>query len=124
MKQRTKRSQVMVLVFMAGTVVLLAAGCDCPRKLKSLQQENQLLNERVMALENELAMADAATAPAYSPQAPAEAVYIVAKGDTLWSIAKKQLGKGSRYKEILAMNPGISENVPLTIGTKLKIPAQ
>lgn len=31
--------------------------------------------------------------------------YIVKKGDNLWKIAKEQLGRGSRWKEILALNP-------------------
>ena len=30
--------------------------------------------------------------------------YTVRKGDTLWGIASKELGKGNRYKEIMSMN--------------------
>ena len=30
--------------------------------------------------------------------------YIVRKGDSLWSIASKELGKGMRYKEIMTLN--------------------
>ena len=30
--------------------------------------------------------------------------YTVKKGDTLWNIAKKELGNGSRYKEIAELN--------------------
>lgn len=36
--------------------------------------------------------------------APAGKTYTVAKGDSLWAIAKKQLGNGARYKEIYNLN--------------------
>jgi nucleoid-associated protein YgaU len=42
------------------------------------------------------------------------------KGDTLWDIAVKYLGKGSRYTEIKKLN-GLSSNV-IYSGWKLKIP--
>ena len=47
--------------------------------------------------------------------------YKVQKGDTLWSIAKKLLGDGNRYKEIQKVN-----NLKDTIiypGTVLQIPS-
>jgi nucleoid-associated protein YgaU len=50
--------------------------------------------------------------------------YIVKDGDSLWKIAEQQLGDGMRYKEILLLNPNISEKQTLVVGTKLKIPSQ
>ncbi|MHC4950254.1 MAG: LysM peptidoglycan-binding domain-containing protein [Planctomycetota bacterium] len=50
--------------------------------------------------------------------------YIVKDGDSLWKIAEEQLGNGMRYKEILRLNPNISEDQALHEGTKLKIPTQ
>lgn len=47
-------------------------------------------------------------------------VHTVVKGDSLWTIARKYLGDGSRYKEIVTLN-GLKSNV-VTIGQKLKIP--
>lgn len=47
-------------------------------------------------------------------------VHTVVKGDSLWAIARKYLGDGSRYKEIVTLN-GLKSNV-ITIGQKLKIP--
>ena len=44
------------------------------------------------------------------------------KGDTLWEIAKKYLGSGSRYKEIVSLN-GLKSNV-IYSGMKLKIPSK
>ena len=53
---------------------------------------------------------------------PAETyrIHTVVHGDTLWAIAKKYLGNGSRYKEIVSLN-GLKSNV-LYSGMKLKIP--
>ena len=52
--------------------------------------------------------------------------YTVKQGDTLWSIAKTQLGKGSRYPEIVTQNqaayPALLDNHTLTIGWSLILP--
>ena len=47
-------------------------------------------------------------------------VHTVVKGDTLWDIAKKYLGNGSRYPEIKTLN-NLTSNV-IYSGWKLKIP--
>ena len=52
--------------------------------------------------------------------ADAYLTHTVVKGDTLWEIAKKYLGSGSRYKEIVSLN-GLKSNV-IYSGMKLKIP--
>lgn len=53
--------------------------------------------------------------------APATCIYhTVVKGDTLWSIAEKYLGKGKRYPEIMLENN--MKKTVLNIGMKLKIP--
>lgn len=51
---------------------------------------------------------------------PAFTTYTVKKGDSLWMIAKKQLGSGNRYKDIMAASGITSER--LKIGQTLKIP--
>lgn len=59
----------------------------------------------------------------YPVEKPAEETYrvhTVVKGDTLWDIAKKYLGDGSRYPEIKTLN-GLDSNV-IYSGWKLKIP--
>ena len=47
-------------------------------------------------------------------------IHTVTHGDTLWAIAKKYLGNGSRYKEIVSLNR-LKSNV-IYSGMKLKIP--
>jgi len=59
-------------------------------------------------------------APEKTEEAKAYTAYIVKKGDTLWRIAQKTLGRGNRYKEIMKAS-GISSE-KLKIGQKLKIP--
>jgi LysM repeat protein len=46
--------------------------------------------------------------------------YTVKKGDSLWSIAAKQLGNGSRYKEIKTLNGLVSDTIHA--GQVLKLP--
>ena len=51
--------------------------------------------------------------------------YVVQEGDSLWSIAKQNLGDGNRYAEIVRLNKGtIKRANDVVIGTRLKIPPQ
>ena len=66
-------------------------------------------------------------AAAKEPEKPAAVVdytgfetYTVKKGDTLWRIATKQLGRGNRYREIMIAS-GLSSD-KLKVGQILKIP--
>lgn len=52
-------------------------------------------------------------------KAPAYRVHTVVHGDTLWDIAKKYLGSGARYTEIVKLN-GLKSNV-IYSGQKLNI---
>lgn len=63
--------------------------------------------------------------PDYASKATAEApagTYTVAQGDTLWALAERYLGSGSRYTEIMSLN-GLTSDV-ITVGQVLKIPGQ
>lgn len=50
-----------------------------------------------------------------------EKTYTVKKGDTLWNIAKKELGDGTRYKEIAKLN-NISNPNKIYPGQVFKLP--
>ncbi len=51
--------------------------------------------------------------------------YVVAQGDSLWTISAKALGSGARYKEILKLNSKLGKDgSKLAVGMKLRIPAQ
>ena len=52
----------------------------------------------------------------------AKPVKTVKKGDTLWDIAKKYLGSGARYTEIVKLN-SLKTSV-IIVGQKLKIPTE
>ena len=54
------------------------------------------------------------------PKATGYTIYTVKKGDSLWKIAKDQLGSGNRYKEIMTAS-GIKNDL-LKVGQKIKIP--
>ena len=48
--------------------------------------------------------------------------YIVHPGDTLFKIAKANLGKGSRWRDIVALNTGLTPT-NLKAGQTIRIPA-
>ncbi len=68
--------------------------------------------------------ASAPSARAEEAAAPAGVrVHRVRAGDSPYKLARKYLGSGMRYQEILDLNPGVDPN-RLKIGQKLKIPAR
>ncbi len=62
-------------------------------------------------------------APGTKPKEPPSALrtYTVRKKDTLWSIAKRLLGDGQRWKEIVAANPGLDPQ-KLMPGQTIRLP--
>ena len=123
---RMKARNVIFSLVAGCFAVLCVAGCDCPKERQTLLEENQLLTQQVAELEAQLwqvqAQASAPAAAAATTQPPATTYYLVVAGDSLWSIARDQLGSGTRYKEILALNPTLTNDKPLKIGTQLKLP--
>ena len=54
-----------------------------------------------------------------------EQVYIVKKGDSLWKIAKKLLGSGTRYNELFTRNNGIVKKARLIfVGQEIIVPVK
>jgi nucleoid-associated protein YgaU len=48
----------------------------------------------------------------------------VLPGDSLWKLAQQNLGRGSRWHELMAANPGIVDPTRLAAGTEIIVPAQ
>lgn len=63
---------------------------------------------------------DSAGKKVYLAESAGYSTYTVVKGDSLWSIAQKRLGNGTRYKEIKTLNGLTSDTI--YAGQKLKIP--
>ncbi len=126
MKQKRFRHTTVILLFLVCLLALVAVGCTWSSNLKSCQKQNQALNQQIADLEYQLAQADEAAVGRTVQMAPSQtsaenATYLVVAGDSLWSIAKRQLGSGTRFKEIQALNPQVTPN-NLIIGTTLKLP--
>jgi tetratricopeptide (TPR) repeat protein/LysM repeat protein len=61
--------------------------------------------------------------PPAASEKPVPAAYKVQRGQSLWSIAADELGSGSRYKEILDLNPQLQANPSyLMPGQELTLP--
>ena len=48
--------------------------------------------------------------------------YVVAPGDELWSIAQNTLQDGDRWRDIIAVNPGLTHETPLPPGMTIQLP--
>jgi nucleoid-associated protein YgaU len=49
---------------------------------------------------------------------------IIQPGDSLWKLAQQNLGRGSRWQELLAANPGIVDPSRIPVGTEIVVPAR
>jgi nucleoid-associated protein YgaU len=49
---------------------------------------------------------------------------IIQPGDSLWNLALQNLGRGSRWQELLAANPGIVDPTRIAVGTEIVVPAK
>ena len=67
---------------------------------------------------------DGLTAPEVEAEAEAETeYYVIESGDTLWGIAAKFLGNGSKYPEIFEANREVIEDPDkIFVGQKIRIP--
>lgn len=63
-----------------------------------------------------------ATAPVKASVKSNGATYVVKSGDSLTRIAERVLGDGQRWKDIVALNPGLDPK-RLSVGKSLKMPA-
>ena len=63
------------------------------------------------------------SAPFSHPPAPATLI-VVQPGDTLWTLSRQHLGRGTRRLELLAANPAVEDPGRLVPGTQLALPAR
>lgn len=100
---------------------------------REVAELNGIANPNLVRVGQKLAM-PGSKAPAPKPeqprakQAPAApattgGIYVVAKGDVLSRIAERELGSSKRWREIVALNPGLKP-AKLYVGKKLKMPAR
>ena len=59
--------------------------------------------------------------PTTTPPTTGRRTYVIQRSDTLWGISKRFLGAGNRWREILAVNPGLQPR-RLRIGQEIVIP--
>ena len=72
-----------------------------------------------------VAVAATLTPAASAAQATAPArVYVVQEGDELWGVAERELGEGGRWRELVSLNPGLSESSRLQEGMRLTLPEE
>ncbi|MBR1732167.1 MAG: LysM peptidoglycan-binding domain-containing protein [Alloprevotella sp.] len=89
-------------------------GSETKAAVKAFQKEFKLTQSGVYDDATKAALV------AYTTPAPAYKEYTVQKGDSLWKIAKDNLGKGTRYTEIKKLNGLTSDTIHT--GQVLKIP--
>ena len=63
-------------------------------------------------------------AAAIAPAAPAKLNVVVVKpGDSFWKLAEENLGKGIRWREIVAINPAIVDANRIEAGLQIFLPS-
>lgn len=62
------------------------------------------------------------TATTREGEAPKLKTYTVASGDTLWSIAKRFIGNGAKYQDLVKLNPKIKNPSLIYVGQVIKLP--
>jgi nucleoid-associated protein YgaU len=62
--------------------------------------------------------------PILRPSTPALRAVTLQRGDSLWKLAQQNLGKSSRWPELLAVNPRIANPGQIKVGAQIFLPAR
>jgi nucleoid-associated protein YgaU len=62
--------------------------------------------------------------PMSHPSSPILHRVTVQRGDSLWKLAQQNLGRGSRWRELLVVNPGIENPHQIEAGSQIYVPAR
>ncbi len=121
-----------------GTIAVLAAallvgvfGCkqEPENKRISVEQdppfraEADRVAEETAIGDTEIAIADIGADGGVIDTSTVPAKHVIVKGDTLYSLAKRYLGHGRRWKDIQAANAGLDPK-KLRVGQEIVIPTQ
>jgi nucleoid-associated protein YgaU len=113
---------------LALVLVLLAAAAlpGCKKKPAAELKPEPMESFQDPTLSQPVDSGFAAPAPQPIPVTPAPTTiagrtYVVQRGDTLWSIAARQYGSGSRWRDIAAAN-GIVDERKIAVGQTLVLP--
>jgi nucleoid-associated protein YgaU len=80
-------------------------------------------NHKIVAPTRPLAAPRSAAKPLITPHSPSKRNAITVKpGDSLWRLAKQNLGSGLRWRELLSANPGILDPNRIFAGSQLFLP--
>jgi nucleoid-associated protein YgaU len=96
------------------------------RKFSPLAAQPNLAPPNVAPTAPQPSVAPTIAPPPAAANAPSPAVHTVTvlRGDSLWKLAQQNLGRGSRWHELLAANPNIVDPTRLAAGTQIVVPAQ
>jgi LysM repeat protein len=96
------------------------------RKFAPLAAQPNLAPPSVAPTAPQRSVAPTIAPPPATANAPSSAVHTVTvlPGDSLWKLARQNLGRGSRWHELLAANPNIVDPTRLDAGTEIVVPAQ
>ena len=104
----------------------IAAPKFAARKFAPLAAQPNLAPSSVAPVAPQPSVAPMIATPPDAGNASSSALHtvIVLPGDSLWKLAQQNLGRGSRWHELMAANPGIVDPTRLAAGTEIIVPAQ
>ena len=112
--------------FILAAVIIIGAGCSPTATQRTISDESlettEMPEQEIEAVgvdDQPAVVEDQGEGQVVEPFT--QRVYVVRKGDTLWSIADAYYGDGQRWRDILEANPGL-EPTKMRVGQQLILP--